>query len=118
MPGDVHCGPEVYLEEVAAVLDGNAFELAEEAVAGVVDDYIDPAEFGESGVEGGADGGLRGEVYRLQKGIFFMRCWWQWDRFGAAGEGYDAVGGVGGEDGGYEGETYSGGGACYCWILR
>lgn len=55
---DVHCGPEVDLEEVAAGFDGRALELAEQAIASIVDHHVNSAEFGEGGIEGGADGGL------------------------------------------------------------
>jgi hypothetical protein len=41
-------------------LDRDAFELAEQAVAGVVDDDVDAAELCKGGVEGGVDGGLGG----------------------------------------------------------
>lgn len=53
--GYVDGGPEVDGEEVVGFGEGDAFELAEEAVAGVVHDDVDSAEFGDCGVEGGAD---------------------------------------------------------------
>lgn len=77
--GDVDGGPIVDLEEVAAVLDFYAFELAEHAVASIVDYDVNAAELGDCGVKGGANGGLGGQVYRLEEGVFCIRGWREGD---------------------------------------
>ena len=106
MLGDVHRRPEVDLEEVAAALDRGAFELAEQAVAGVVDDDVDAGELRQGGVEGGADGRLGSQVDGLEERVGGVGGGGEGDGGGAAGEGDDAVARVG-EDGCDEGEAYA-----------
>jgi hypothetical protein len=89
--GNVDRSPIVDFKELAAVSDLRALELAKHAIAGVVDYDVSPAKLGDCGVKSGTDGRLGGQVYGLKKSVFRVGGGWERDRFGVAGECYDAV---------------------------
>lgn len=102
LPRQVNRAPEVRLHLAARAGVGDGLEIAHQAVAGVVDEDIDAAEFVHGGGDHGGDVGGRGHVeFELQDiGAVGEVA----EGGGLAGGGGDAVAGLGdaGDEGGAE----------------